>query len=118
MRAAYKGKICSTQFFCRGANIDMDSMKVRAHVYISGNVTGVFFRYTAQELAQRLGVKGWVRNLRDGRVEVVFEGERAQVEEMIRFCHKGPPGAAVTDVEVKWEDYRDEFSGFEIRYWR
>lgn len=94
------------------------SMKARAHVYISGYVTGVFFRYHTQELAQRLSVKGWVRNLRDGRVEAVFEGEREQVEEMIKSCHRGPPGATVTDVEVKWEEHRGEFSGFEVRYWR
>jgi len=92
-------------------------MNVRAHVYITGYVTGVLFRYHTQQLAQRLGVSGWVRNLRDGRVEAVFEGEREQVEEMVKFCREGPPGARVTDVEVKWEKYQGGFSGFEIRYW-
>jgi acylphosphatase len=62
-------------------------------------------------------VSGWVRNLRDGRVEAVFEGEREQVEEMVKFCREGPPGARVTDVDVKWEKYQGGFSGFEIRYW-
>lgn len=92
-------------------------MKVRAHVHIGGYVQGVFFRYHTQELAQRLGVSGWVRNLRDGRVEAVFEGEREQVEEMVKFCRRGPPGARVTDVDIKWEGYRGEFSEFEVRYW-
>lgn len=91
-------------------------MKTRAHIYVSGRVQGIFFRYHTQELAQRLGVKGWVRNLRDGRVEAVFEGEREQVEEMVKFCRTGPPGAKVNNVEVKWENYLGEFSGFEVRY--
>ncbi len=91
-------------------------MKARAHVYISGYVTGVFFRYHTRELAQRLGVHGWVRNMHDGRVEAVFEGEKEAVERMLNFCHRGPSGAQVTNVEVKWENYRGEFSGFEVRY--
>lgn len=91
-------------------------MKARAHIYVSGYVTGVFFRYHTQELAQRLGVTGWVRNLHDGRVEAVFEGERAKVEEMVEFCRRGPSGATVTDVKLKWEEYRGEFSGFGIKF--
>jgi acylphosphatase len=93
------------------------AMKVRAHVYVGGRVTGVFFRAHTQELANQLGVKGWVRNLSDGQVEAVFEGEREHVEKMIEFCHRGPPGAMVDKVDVKWEDYRGEFPRFEIRYW-
>jgi len=91
-------------------------MKTRAHVYISGYVTGVFFRYHTRELAQRLGLRGWVRNTHDGRVEAVFEGEKEAVEQMLNFCHRGPSGARVSNVEVKWENYRGEFSGFEVRY--
>jgi len=107
----------SSKNFCHAANTVMSFMNVRAHVYISGYVTGVFFRHHTQQLAQRLGVSGWVRNLHDGRVEAVFEGEREQVEEMVKSCREGPPGARVTDVEVKWEKYQGEFSGFEIKYW-
>ncbi|MBI5253372.1 MAG: acylphosphatase [Euryarchaeota archaeon] len=91
-------------------------MKVRAHVYISGRVQGVFFRSSAEEKAFELGVKGWVRNLRDGRVEAIFEGEKEKVEEMIRWCHKGPPYARVTNVEVKWEEYKGELSSFGAAY--
>ena len=93
-------------------------MKTRAHVNISGRVTGVFFRHHTQELAQRLGLGGWVRNTSDGGVEAVFEGDKKSIEEMLNFCHRGPPGARVTNVEVEWEPYRGEFRGFEIRYGR
>lgn len=89
---------------------------VRAHVKISGRVQGVFFRYETQALAEEIGVKGWVRNTPDGGVEAVFEGEKEKVERMLDFCRRGPPGAKVIGVEVKWEPYRGEFSSFDIRY--
>ncbi len=91
-------------------------MKARAHVYISGRVQGVFFRSTIRDHANRLGVEGWVRNTRDGRVEAVFEGDREKVEELLNFCHRGPPGASITDVGVEWGEPTGEFSGFEVRY--
>ena len=91
-------------------------MKARAHARISGMVQGVFFRYETQALAEEIGVRGWVRNTPDGGVEAIFEGEREKVEQMLDFCRKGPPGARVIDVEVKWEPYKGEFSGFNIRY--
>jgi len=91
-------------------------MNVRAHVYVYGYVQGVFFRACTQDEALRLGITGWVRNLRDGRVEAVFEGNQDHVEKIISWCHKGPPGASVRKVEVNYEDYTGEFSTFEIRY--
>ena len=91
-------------------------MKARAHTRISGMVQGVFFRYETQALAEEIGVRGWVRNTPDNKVEAVFEGEREKVEQMLDFCRKGPPGARVIDVEVKWESYKGEFSSFNIRY--
>ena len=91
-------------------------MKARAHVYVSGEVQGVCFRAYTHDLARRIGANGWVRNLFDGRVEAVFEGERDRVEEMIDFCRCGPQGADVSGVEVKWEDYKGEFSDFDIRH--
>ena len=90
--------------------------KKRVHVFISGKVQGVFFRAYTQEEARRLGLRGWVRNLPDGRVEATFEGEEKALEEMIRWCHKGSPGARVTGVEVIEEPYTGEFSDFRIRY--
>jgi len=83
---------------------------------VEGHVQGIFFRYETSKVARNLDVNGWVRNLPDGRVEAVFEGEKENVEEMIKFCRRGPPGAQVDNVEVKRETYRGEFSGFEIRY--
>ena len=90
--------------------------KKRVHVYISGRVQGVWFRAYTKEEAERLGVKGWVRNLPDGRVEAVFEGDENKVEEMVRWCHVGSPQAKVTKVEVIEEPYQGEFQKFEIRY--
>ncbi len=76
---------------------------VRAHLYISGRVQGVFFRYETCRLAKKLGVTGWVKNLSDDRVEAVFEGENETVQRLIRFCHHGPSAAKVTNVEIRYE---------------
>jgi len=94
----------------------VNSTRVRAHVFISGRVQGVFFRSETRHEARRLGVVGWVRNTSDGKVEAVFEGEEKSVKEIIEFCKRGPPGAGVTDVHVVWENYAGEFRDFEIRY--
>ncbi|WP_028841287.1 acylphosphatase [Thermodesulfobacterium hveragerdense] len=87
----------------------------RVHVYISGKVQGVYFRAYTEEEALRLGVKGWVRNLPDGRVEAVFEGEDEAVDKMVAWCHRGSPYAKVTHVEVIEEPYKGEFNDFRIR---
>ncbi|RLI91093.1 MAG: acylphosphatase [Candidatus Altiarchaeales archaeon] len=89
---------------------------VRAHVYISGRVQGVFFRSNTRNMAEKLDLTGWVRNLPDGRVEAVFEGEESDVKEMLEWCHKGPRYASVSDVEVKFDKPTGEFDRFEIRY--
>jgi len=91
-------------------------LNVRAHVLINGRVQGVFFRSETQDEALRKGVTGWVRNLPDGKVEAVFEGEKDKIEALIEYCRRGPPGARVTRVEVKWENYTGEFRSFNIRY--
>lgn len=90
--------------------------QARAHVYISGWVQGVFFRAYTRDKAIELGLKGWVRNLRDGRVEAVFEGEKEAIDEMLEWCHKGSPSARVEDVKVEWEEFKGEFQSFEVRY--
>jgi acylphosphatase len=91
-------------------------MKVRAHVFVSGRVQGIFFRSETRHEAKKHGVKGGVRNLRDGRVEAVFEGEEKAVKDLIEFCKRGPPGARVTRVDVNLESYTGEFKDFKIRY--
>lgn len=90
--------------------------KVRARVIIEGRVQGVFFRYHTQEMAYRLGIKGWVKNRRDGRVEAIFEGEKDRVNQMVQWCHHGPPEARVSGVRVNWEEYTGEFQDFSITY--
>ena len=90
--------------------------KVRIHAFISGLVQGVNFRFYTRQKAQALGIGGWVRNLRDGRVEVVAEGSEERIKHLIDFLKKGPPGAKVVNVEIKEEDYKGEFKYFDILY--
>ena len=90
--------------------------KVRVGVHIAGLVQGVYFRYSTQRRAQELGVKGWVRNLMDGSVECLLEGERDTVEDLIRWLHHGPPGARVDHVTTQKEEYRGDSEGFSIRH--
>jgi acylphosphatase len=91
------------------------SGRTEAHVVVSGRVQGVWFRGTTQEVAERSGVSGYVRNLPDGRVEAVLQGEQGRVLEVLEFMRKGPPGAVVTDVAVDWRPQSEEYDGFRIR---
>jgi acylphosphatase len=77
-------------------------------------VQGVFFRREVVDTARRVGVTGWVRNLRDGRIEAVAEGDKDMIEELIRFCQVGPPGARVIGIEIEWAEFKGEFRGFKI----
>ena len=87
-----------------------------AHVIVSGRVQGVWFRGHTQRTASAAGVRGWVRNLPDRRVEAVLRGERTAVESVIDFMRTGPPGAAVIDCVVSWYPAEEVFHGFDIRY--
>lgn len=89
---------------------------VRAHVLISGHVQGVFYRTSTQRQANAGGVRGWVRNLPDGQVEALFEGHQTAVERLVAWCRIGPDNAYVTDVNVRYEAYRAEFTSFSVRY--
>lgn len=91
-------------------------MEIRAHIFVSGRVQGVFFRDHTQRWASSFGLTGWVRNLYDGRVEAVVEGERGNIEELITRLNQGPPMADVTKVEVTWENFKGEFEGFRITW--
>lgn len=86
----------------------------RAHVFVSGRVQGVCFRAATREEACRLGLTGWVKNCRDGRVEAVFEGVEENVDNAVEWCKSGPSGAEVTHVTVKELQATGEFISFTI----
>lgn len=86
----------------------------RAHLFISGRVQGVFYRAFTKEVADSLGLNGWVRNLKDGRVEAVFEGDENLISIAIQKCKEGPPHARVDKIETIWEE-PEGLNGFEIR---
>ena len=88
------------------------SVAVRAKVTFKGRVQGVFFRANCTDNARNLGLSGYVRNLSNGDVEAVFEGERETVEEAIRWNKKGQPHARVTEANVEWGEATGEFNGF------
>lgn len=88
---------------------------IRIHVFVSGRVQRVGYRYHTIQEATRLNLAGWVKNLPDGRVEAVFEGEKAVVEQMIQWCHKGPEAASPTHVEVHSEPPQG-LKGFELQW--
>jgi acylphosphatase len=81
---------------------------------IEGSVQGVFFRASAQAEAQRLRVTGWVRNCPDGSVELVAEGRRQDIDDLIAWCRHGPRGAEVVNVQAEWREFSGEFSSFRI----
>jgi acylphosphatase len=89
-------------------------MNTRAHIWISGKVQGVFYRDNTQRWASSLGLSGWVKNLPDGRVEVLVEGEKDSIESLERKLKEGPPLSRVDDVQTEWEEYRGEFFNFRI----
>jgi acylphosphatase len=91
-------------------------MKARAHVMVEGRVQGVAFRGYTRRRAAELDLGGWVRNLYDGRVEVIAEGEKANIEALIRWLNVGPSLARVENVAVEWQDYIGEFKDFSIAW--
>jgi len=91
-------------------------MMKRMRVLISGRVQGVFFRAYTRETAMRLNLTGWVRNLYDGRVEAVFEGDDTNIHSMLEWCKKGPPHAVVRHVDASEEPYAGEFRDFRITH--
>ena len=86
----------------------------RVRLRVSGVVQGVAFRYYTVAEAKRLGVTGWVRNVPDGTVEALAEGELAAVDEVTQWCHAGPRMARVDGVKVKVEEYGNAFEGFDV----
>jgi acylphosphatase len=86
----------------------------RAHLIIEGRVQGVFFRDATRREAVGLGLRGWVKNRFDGSVEVVVEGPKDAVENLVQWCHQGPPAARVTEVNRIDEEFTGEFDAFRI----
>lgn len=90
--------------------------KHRVHLFIKGKVQGVFFRQALKVMAKKNNVNGWVRNLNDGRVEAVLEGEDVDVSTLVEWAHGGSANARVEDVEIKNEKYKEEFTKFDVLY--
>ena len=87
----------------------------RLHLVVSGLVQGVFYRQSTADVAGGLGLRGWVRNLADGRVEVLAEGGREALEALLAACRRGPPAARVADVEVAWSEPQGGLGPFAVR---
>ena len=92
----------------------MDNIRVR--LIIQGRVQGVWFRDSTRREAVNLGVTGWVKNRRDGGVEVVAEGPEERVKQLVLWCHHGPSYARVTDVHQSKEEWQGEFDSFDVVY--
>ena len=88
----------------------------RVRVFVKGKVQGVFFRQALKVKAKQNNVFGWVKNLIDGRVEAVLEGDEENVNILVEWCHGGPANARVEDVEIKNEKFINEFSKFDVLY--
>ena len=93
----------------------MSEERRRVHLRIRGRVQGVWFRESARQQAERLGVSGWIRNIPSGEVEAVAEGPASAVEAFVRWCHRGPPAAHVTAVEREDAPSTGEFTFFDVR---
>ena len=91
-------------------------MKTRIHVIISGKVQGVWYRASTKQKADELGIFGWVRNMANGNVEAVFEGEKESLDEMIAWCWIGPARAQVSDIKMVPLKSDEVFSGFVVLY--
>jgi len=90
--------------------------KTRAHIFVSGLVQGVFFRDHTSRWASSLGIRGWVKNCMDGRVEVLAEGEKTNIDDLISRLQQGSPMSDVEDVSVEWKEYTGEFENFRITW--
>ncbi|MDC0170165.1 acylphosphatase [Candidatus Nitrosopelagicus sp.] len=88
----------------------------RIHIFVIGRVQGVFFRQSTRVMAIKNNVNGWVRNLDDGRVEIVAEGDKQNIESFKNWCKTGPANSRVDEFELSEESYTDEFENFEVRY--
>jgi len=94
----------------------MSETTVRLHAHVYGRVQGVNFRYYTQMEANRLGIVGWVTNRLDRSVEIVAEGEKKALQQLLNFLHQGPPSARVERIEHTWAKATGEFKVFRVRF--
>ena len=90
--------------------------KIRTHIFVSGRVQGVCFRGDTQQIARELGLTGFVKNLPDGKVEIITEGEKEKVKQIVDWVRQGPPAAQVNNIDIEWEGYKGEFKDFQVVY--
>jgi len=88
---------------------------IRAHLLIQGRVQGVGFRANSRHMANRLNLRGWVRNMRNGDVEILVEGPEFEVDRLIAWCHRGPTSAYVSKVRVEKSEATNKFDGFAVK---
>ena len=88
----------------------------RIHIFVTGRVQGVFFRQSTRVMAIKNNVNGWVRNLDDGRVEIVAEGETQNIDDLTNWCKTGPANSRVDEFEFSEEDFTNEFENFQVKY--
>ena len=88
----------------------------RVHIFVNGRVQGVFFRQATKVIAIKNNVAGWVRNLDDGRVEILIEGDDKCIDSVIAWCDCGPANSRVDDIQINNENYLGSFEDFEVRY--
>ena len=94
----------------------MGSMNIiRAHIRVEGRVQGVGYRANTRRIANHLGLKGWVRNLRDGRVEILAEGDEEMIDRLIQWCYRGPTGAYVRKVLIEKTESTRDFCDFQVK---
>ena len=94
--------------------INDSSQYIRVHLIISGKVQGVYFRKHTQDISLQNNVYGWVKNLLNGDVECVLEGLKSNVDQVMMWCHQGPPGSHVDNVKIKYEEFIGNFNDFNI----
>ena len=88
----------------------------RIHIFVTGRVQGVFFRQSTRVMAIKNNVNGWVHNLDDGRVEIIAEGEKQNIGNLVNWCKTGPANSRVDEFELSEENVTDDFENFEVRY--
>jgi len=91
-------------------------VEVGVHIIVRGVVQGVGFRFFVHRVARELNLRGYVRNLYDGSVEIEAEGERGLIEELIKRVKVGPPLSSVRDLKIEWKKYQNKYNSFEIRF--